>query len=266
MSHAINSDSLKVLLKEFWCTPMDAYLRAFEVSIWKNIRFRRPVLDIGCGNGKMDAYIFSNKVIDVGLDPSRKSVAIARKNKLFKDVVVASAEKIPFKNKHFASVVLNSTFEHIKSDVKVVCEISRVLKIGGNLYFTTTTDKLNDTLGELFNNRKAFEDYNKRTEHFHYRSLSEWKNILEKEGFKISKHNSYFSKCDLKIHMTLFKMFTYKFRGRELWSYLKDSRFSKYLPKTIISDIEFVIINYFSNRCNKRSGELWCYIEAVKIK
>ena len=258
------TSKLIMLLNEFWFAPMDAYSRAFEIPIWRNLIFKRAVLDIGCGDGRIDKYLFKGKKINVGLDPSPKSILEASNCKLYKKVIQARAEKIPFKDEVFNTVILNSTFEHIRGDKKAVKEISRVLKRGGMLYFTTTTYNLKKELLNIFNGEELFVQFNKRMSHFHYRSLDQWKNILKKYNMVIVDKFTYFTKNDLKLWLALFRIFTFKIKNREIWSYLKDSKYSKYLPSKLISKIEYLIIFKFSDK-KMRSEGLWQYIAAKKI-
>lgn len=259
----VNS-ALKALLSEFWFAPMDAYLRAFEVAIWKKIKFKKPTLDIGCGDGRIDTLLFSGKSIEVGLDPSKKAIIFAKNNILYKEVVVGRAENILYKNGSFNTVILNSTFEHIKGDLKAIKEISRVLRIGGVLNFTTTTKNMKSELDAIFSDSNEFKKFNKRVEHFHYRSLDEWREILLKNNLVILEHFTYFTKNDLRKWLTLFKIFTYQFKDRELWSYLKDSKFSKYLPSNFISMMEYKILLPLldDNMCEEG---MWQFISAKKV-
>lgn len=257
-------NSLNILLKEFWYAPMDAYLRSFEVPIWNKIKFKSPVLDIGCGDGRIDNFLFKGKSFDVGLDPSGKAINEAKYNKLYKKAIQAKAEKMPFKDKSFNTIVLNSTFEHIKGDIKAVKEISRVLKKGGHLYFTTTTSELKKEIYRIFNNKKLFDYFNKRVEHRHYRNLEEWKSIVLKYGMVVESSHFYFSNYDLKVWLILFRLFTFKINNRELWSYLKDSKISKYLPSNTIYLSEYFIIKILINR-NVNSTGLWQFVSVRKI-
>jgi len=67
-------DYLKELFLNFWFAPCDAFLRAPDVAIWKNIIFKSPTLNIGCGDGRIDKYLFKRKVIDYAIDNDRKLV------------------------------------------------------------------------------------------------------------------------------------------------------------------------------------------------
>lgn len=107
------------------------------VSLLKIKRADR-VLDIGCGTGRLAAYVAGitgkeGKVI--GIDPSPFRIAIARRreksNLLFK---VAGTEELSlFEDNSFDVVYLNSVFHWIGDRAQAMVEIYRVLKPGGKL-------------------------------------------------------------------------------------------------------------------------------------
>jgi len=47
MKIKLNKHDLYRLIENFWFAPNDALLRSVEVSIWKNIKFKKPVMEIG---------------------------------------------------------------------------------------------------------------------------------------------------------------------------------------------------------------------------
>ena len=98
--------------KEFWFAPSDVFLRATEAYIWSKQKIKSPVLDIGCGDGRISKLLFQGrKKIDVGLDVDSQEVKNARKTRLYKKVVLANASKLPFKDKNF-----NFQFHSLKRD------------------------------------------------------------------------------------------------------------------------------------------------------
>lgn len=89
------------------------------------------VLDCGCNDGAMMA-ILRDKGCDVtGVDVSDTALALAKEKGL--NVINASAEELPFKDKTFDVVVLREVLVHIHEPVKALKEIRRVLKKNGFL-------------------------------------------------------------------------------------------------------------------------------------
>ena len=259
----LKNEYLEELIEEFWFAPCDAYLRAPEVAIWKSIRPKRPVLNIGCAEGKFDAFLFNNIDIEVAIDNDKKAIKGAKKSGLYKKAILASADKMPFKSNTFSSVIANSTFEHIRNDKKAVKEASRVLITNGDLILTVPTDrfvkfmKSNGVVG------KRFRKYNKRVSHLHYRSLKEWKEIFNKNDLKLKYHRYYFPPAMMKTRWVLFRLTTIKLYKRELWSYLKDFPYGKlFLPK-LMSKIEMKVLKYSYKKAFD-SGGCWVFLWAVK--
>jgi len=263
----MNNTDKKHLMKfcrAFWFAPSDVLLRAKEERIWRDRKFDSPVLDIGCGDARISKLLFWNKQkMDVGLDANKKEIRNARATKFYKKVVASDAASMPFKRAQFNTVISNSTFEHIENDEKAVSEISRVLKKGGNFYFTTTTDRLRKTFKKIFSNSKSFESYNDRVQHLHYRSLNEWKKILKKNKLNIVDYKYYFDKDEMNLLIKLFKLTTFRPYKRELWSYLKDSPYGKIFPPKLMSYILYKFLLKNDKRLYAKTGK-WIYIKAVK--
>ena len=87
----------------------------------------KPFLEIGIGTGR-----FAKELgIDTGIDPSLKSLEIAKKRGI--KVEKAKGEKLPFKDKSFGTVFILFTLCFVENPEMVLFEAKRVLKIGGRL-------------------------------------------------------------------------------------------------------------------------------------
>lgn len=236
---------LKDLLDKFWYVPSDVLQRSIEANVWEICNFRRPILDIGIGNGQLTPLIFKNILLfDVGIDITESGLDQARKTGRYKKVLRENAEKMNFKSAIFNSVVSNSTFEHIRNDIKAVSEVSRVLKKDGLFYFTVPCNYLPLWIYEYEKTYTAstaklkLTKLNSRLQHLHYRSIEEWEKIFAKHGLKLEYYQYYFPKEIAVFWYRLVSFFTKKFRNKELWSYLGFSKFLKPLPKGLIKNVE----------------------------
>lgn len=94
------------------------------------------VLDLGCGDG-LNSTILQDLGISnvIGVDISKPLLQHAQKNSPKTKFYVGSAEKIPFKDRTFSIVFVDSVFHHLLDYDKAITEIRRVLKINGYLCF-----------------------------------------------------------------------------------------------------------------------------------
>lgn len=92
------------------------------------------ILDLGCGDGAYTREIVNNNLI-VGSDFDFDILPKEKYGNSF--FINANAEVLPFKDKSFDSVICVDVIEHVKNDLKVFKEISRVLKKDGYLVMST---------------------------------------------------------------------------------------------------------------------------------
>jgi ubiquinone/menaquinone biosynthesis C-methylase UbiE len=241
---------LNLFLDKFWFIPSDVLQRSIEGSIWDLCKFKRPVLDIGIGNGAITPLIFKNiNKIDVGIDIEESGLKEARLSGRYKRVAKENAEQLTFANSSFNTIISNSTFEHIRKDTRAVSEASRVLKKDGLLFLTVPCNFLPVWILEYEKSRHGekvakenLKMFNARAEHYHYHSIKEWKKIFESNGLRLELHKFYYPKDISLFWYKMFKLFTKKFMHKELWSILGFSKFSKVLPKNFVIRVEKKIL------------------------
>lgn len=184
-----------------------ALLRALEARLLSEQKLKRPVLDLGCGDG-LFAKITFNDPIDVGLDTSNEALQEAKKTHAYKELKIASNNTLPFPEESFSTVVSNCTLEHIKELDQTLAEVSRVLKPEGRFIFTSTTNYWPQFLfwSGLFSKLRLKPVagfyrlyFDKVHRHYHYLSLREWESKLTQVGLRTIDHQYYFSKEALSI-------------------------------------------------------------------
>lgn len=249
------NETLGRFLPDLWYSPSDALLRASEVFIWKNLKFSHPVLDIGCGDGRMSVRLFNPaQKIDMGIDLNPSGLDQAKKTGIYKQVLRADATKLPFKPASFQTVISHSTFEHIPKDTQAISEVARVLKPGGRFYLTVPTPRLRPFLSDQINTRVA---------HFHYRSAEDWEKIFSKHGLTLVSNQNYFPPKSVKTWVKLFKLATTRIYHRELWSYLRDSPYGKLLPANLISGLLKIYLSKYVSTGFSSDGT-WQFLIAQK--
>jgi SAM-dependent methyltransferase len=94
-----------------------------------------PVLDAGCGAGRMSAYLAARGVAVCGVDLSPGMVAMARRDHPEIDVTVGSLDELPRGDGEFAGVLLWYSIIHTPPSGldRVLAEAVRVLRPGGHL-------------------------------------------------------------------------------------------------------------------------------------
>ena len=110
-------------------TPEGQVLFKIEVEAVRLLTrgLEKPSLEIGIGTGR-----FAKELgIDAGIDPSSKSLEIAKKSGI--KVEKAKGEKLPFKDKSFGAVFILFTLCFVEDPVMVLSDAKRVLKTGGRL-------------------------------------------------------------------------------------------------------------------------------------
>ncbi len=260
--YKVKKSYLTHFLQTYWFIPSDVLQRGIEANIWGLCRFRRPVLDIGVGNGRMSNYIFRNSPrMDVGIDLDESGLESARKTNKYIKVLHANAENMPFENGSFNTVVSNSTFEHVVNDLRAISEVARVLKKNGLFFTTVPSEYMKKWVLEYEEKKNMAQSqenlikFDKRANHLHYRSLNDWRKYLKKNNLEIVFCKYYFPKEIALLWYKLFKKFTYRLGNREVWSIISDFRITKFIPKGMI-------INYLKNKMLKNAYENGFFIDS----
>lgn len=121
------------------------FARADQIKIARQIKNGDRVLDVGCGNGVFYPVLADKSINYIGMDISKKLLALAgkkalkNKGKAKVKFVKGSITKLPFKNNQFDWVCAFAVLHHIPSEElrsRSAQEIWRVLKPGGRVVAT----------------------------------------------------------------------------------------------------------------------------------
>ncbi|MCL5432980.1 MAG: class I SAM-dependent methyltransferase [Patescibacteria group bacterium] len=203
-------------------SPSEKYFRRFlrisplSVAAWRTVeakylsrvKFKKPILDLGCGFGEF-AQAFVEDQIDLGVDIKAKDLFAAAKTKKYKSLLFADARNLPFPDNTFSTIISISTFEHIKNTKKLLKECYRVLKPDGLLIATIETDLVDENsfyrpfLKRIgLNNISNFLTKSYNNFFFRYILLSseKWINYLKEHGFEIKQFENIISPRVVKIY------------------------------------------------------------------
>ncbi len=168
-------------------------LAAVDVLLQGNDK--EPILDIGCGNGDVFAAVFGKSRQSYGIDLSWLDVQAAQDANIYSSCSVGDGRRLAFKDKQFALAFANSVFEHVDHIDVLLGEVARVLDSGGKLIFTTPSSifrqkeyyywrKALGAFGLDFLGRRIAQREDSIYHHVSIHSLPEWKNLLERTGFR----------------------------------------------------------------------------------
>jgi SAM-dependent methyltransferase len=179
------------LAKDLAYAPSGIIMRTAEAELLSAIAMEPPILDLGCGDGYF-ASLVKPEGMDVGCDTSKPALKRATARKQYRALVQCDATKsIPFPNEWFATVISNSSLEHMDDIDAVLRQISRVLRRGGKLIFTLASSYAYEwwPLDEA-----AKQRYLNFQPVYSYFSLEEWQRRLTTVGLNLVAHQYYLDK------------------------------------------------------------------------
>jgi len=190
--------------------------RTMECEILSKKNFARPVLDIGCGEG-LFAHILFDEKIDTGIDPDERELNRAKDFNKYNELIKCFGDNIPKVAGSFNTVFSNSVLEHIPDIEPVLIEAHRLLSADGNFYVTLPTNlfdrygvisRILTRLGMTNMAGRFRKFYNDFWRHYHYYDANGWKNLFEKNGFRIIDIKEYGNKkiCTTNDFLTPFSI------------------------------------------------------------
>lgn len=124
--------------------PAQAFWRYFEVQALRRIECERPILEIGCGDGRFSSLVFDD--IDEAIDVNPRSVERCRKvsGHLYRALRCLDVRELNFRDGGFATVYANCVLEHVPEIDSVLAGCFRGLRTGGKLIVTIPLVRMND--------------------------------------------------------------------------------------------------------------------------
>lgn len=118
--------------KFYWSTEIE---REDYLSLIRKLIAAKSVLEIGCSSGTLAAELSSISGSYVGIDISSVAIDQARMRQLPRtEFLKTDGHSIPFQSDEFDCVIVDALLHHMDLD-PALCEIKRVLKPGGILFF-----------------------------------------------------------------------------------------------------------------------------------
>ena len=176
-----------------------AFERTLECVILAEQEFRRPVLDLGCGDGLFASVLFAEQ-LDTGIDPDPDELREAARTGAYRELIRCYGERVPKPDESFQTVFSNSVLEHIPDLLPVVKEVFRILAPGGVFYFTVPTNDfeiwtvINQCLTRAGLHRlsDAYRRFfNRFWRHYHAYDEEEWRALAAGSGFQVVEVSRY---------------------------------------------------------------------------
>ena len=184
---------LEALLTQYPQSPSVALFRCWEMALLSEseIAFESPVLDLGCGDGRIGARLLASGNGEtplrlIGVDIDRGSVRLAAQRAAHAGVVVADARAMPFCSGVFASAISICVLEHIPRVERVLAEVHRLLRPGGLLAFSIPTPRLLEMAAETHPKDPGYpRALCARLKHVNSWEPSRWRSLLGEAGLGV---------------------------------------------------------------------------------
>lgn len=179
-----------------------AFERFLEARIYQRHSFRRPILDIGCGEGLFAKVVFGEK-IDTGIDPNPRELDRARVLEAYEELIECTGDAIGKPDGHYNTVFSNSVLEHIPDVEPVFREAHRLLAQGGKFYITVPSHRFDEfsvvnqmlcaigLRGLAGRYRSLFNGF---WRHYHYYTPEGWSALAQRTGFNVTEIHTYGTK------------------------------------------------------------------------
>jgi len=208
--------------------------------MWLDAAWRGNLLDVGCGNGEIAAYVRNMGWEVTGVEPDPIAAGLARE-KFGLKVYEGTVEEAQLQKESFDVITMHHVIEHLPDSHRTLEECHRVLKPGGRLVIITPN--IESLASRIFGSAWLWLDPPRHFNLFSRRTLSIG---VEQTGFQVAG-------LDLALR-----------NAPSVWYGSRLIRLNKTLPGGLpkkqglgfqIEGFAFLIIEYILNFINKNAGE-----------
>jgi ubiquinone/menaquinone biosynthesis C-methylase UbiE len=192
-------EHLRQFVAAYSTGPSRALLRSYEANLLSQLQLEPPILDLACGDGLVSSLTIG-KPVDAGCDLMLSQLQKAKARGQYESLTLADARKLPYRRASFATVISNSSIEHIPHVQSVLGEVSRILRHTGVFVFTVPNPRFTEwfwlnrvyhRLGMPARGQRAADDFNNLREHYNVCDAGTWSHKLEAAGFSSVEHCQY---------------------------------------------------------------------------
>ncbi len=146
------------------------------------------LLDLGCGEGTLAAFVRDRFQEVHGVDISEEAVQRARAAGVVARRVNINTEPLPYDEGYFDAVVSLDVIEHVFDPVRFLQEVHRILRPGGALVISTPNIRKLQRIFSLIRGhfpRTSYDPVGYDGGHLHYFTSRDMKALLEQQGFAV---------------------------------------------------------------------------------
>lgn len=195
-------------------------VRAKEAYLYqKYLPLKKPVLDVGCGDGFFAKLAVGE--VDIGLD--LKNSRISESERVYSRTLVYDGLTIPFGKDSISTVMCNSVLEHVENLDRELEEMYRVLKKDGVVICPVMAKAWESNLlgGRILGN-VYIDWFRKIQKHKYLLTPSQWRKRFEKAGFELVDEIGHLSPMvcalvDILHYWSIPNLILYKLTGKWTW-------------------------------------------------
>lgn len=210
----IDRDLLTEFVARYPAQPATAFWRGIEIDVLSGAPIPEGLgLDLGCGDGILTDILFKRmgrkpQLVGIDLDPLETEAA--GKYSFYERIHTTGGDAIPEADATFDYAISNSVLEHIPNLEPVIEELGRVLKPGGQFFFTVPCPAFRENLAGAIMPGVSREEYltqlDKRIAHFNYLTGQDWEAITRRHGMRVTGVTGYLGKTATQRWETLSRM------------------------------------------------------------
>lgn len=215
-------------------------LRAKEAALYQPyLPLKRPVLDVGCGDGFFARTAFGKNKIDIGLDMQESRIEEARSSGAYRSIVTYDGYTIPLKNRSVGTVVVNSVLEHVENLPQMLSEIRRVLVPGGVCYATVMAAPWEQNLlGAVFFGDMYRRWMREKQVHRNLLDYQGWRHAFVRAKLTVQEVDAYVSKrgarmLDFLHYVSLPSLMSYTINRKWVWW----PRLTRFYPMRFLASV-----------------------------
>lgn len=181
-------------MMEIYGFPSQAFWRSFEFDALKAVPFHRPILEVGCSDGKFTSQVCG--FVEAAIDINPRALRVAEGSGVFGTVRLQDAGTLEHEEE-FNTILVNSVIEHISNPGRVLAGCFRALKPGGQIILTVPLVDMNRHM--LFTAPSYVSARQQRLAHVNLLALEQWIALLESAGFAVTRTHRYLAPDQIKL-------------------------------------------------------------------